>query len=420
MQPLAAVPGTVYKVKPGDTLDAIARRHGVSRSELLRANPINNPNRLNVNQQLRIPQAQSARVPNQTVTLLPGINKPNNSVSGQEQSGVAAPTLAVPMMANTLTPVVPLQESPKPQVAPLPVLAQSTGRDEASPKSTVVDNSQSTQSAGSQSNLYIERLRADVLRLREEMGQQTDSRQASESVNLTVPTLATSSTSQLDSATVSTRSNPEFKANQTSSLELRRQRQQQLQQGPIQIEVPPPATTSASTPSRDLVATAPAPADNYNPSLRTPVGQPVSPELPSLSAPDMNFPENQQANGFIWPTKGTITSGFGRRWGRMHKGIDIAAPIGTPVVAAAPGVVISAGWNSGGYGNLVEIQHPDGSLTLYAHNNRILVRRGQEVTQGQQISEMGSTGYSTGPHCHFEVHPAGRGAVNPIAYLPRQ
>jgi murein DD-endopeptidase MepM/ murein hydrolase activator NlpD len=147
----------------------------------------------------------------------------------------------------------------------------------------------------------------------------------------------------------------------------------------------------------------------------------VSPELPPLSAPDMYRPDGAaQFNGYIWPTKGVLTSGYGRRWGRMHKGIDIAAPVGTPVVAVAPGVVVSAGWNSGGYGNLVEIQHPDGSLTLYAHNSRILVRRGQQVEQGQQISEMGSTGYSTGPHCHFEVHPSGRGAVNPMAFLPKQ
>jgi murein DD-endopeptidase MepM/ murein hydrolase activator NlpD len=104
----------------------------------------------------------------------------------------------------------------------------------------------------------------------------------------------------------------------------------------------------------------------------------------------------------------------------MHRGIDIAAPVGTPILAAAPGVVVTAGWNSGGYGNLVEIQHPDGSLTLYAHNSRILVRRGQDVQQGEQISEMGSTGYSTGPHLHFEVHPSGRGAVNPMAFLPKQ
>ncbi len=104
----------------------------------------------------------------------------------------------------------------------------------------------------------------------------------------------------------------------------------------------------------------------------------------------------------------------------MHRGIDVAAPTGTPIVAAAPGVVITAGWNSGGYGNLVEVQHADGSVTLYGHNDRILVREGQQVAQGQQIAEMGSTGYSTGPHCHFEVHLPGHGAVNPIAYLPRE
>jgi murein DD-endopeptidase MepM/ murein hydrolase activator NlpD len=104
----------------------------------------------------------------------------------------------------------------------------------------------------------------------------------------------------------------------------------------------------------------------------------------------------------------------------MHKGIDIAAPVGTPVVAAAPGVVVYARWNSGGYGNLVDIQHPDGSLTRYAHNNRLLVREGEAVEQGQQISEMGSTGRSTGPHLHFELHPSGKGAINPIALLPRR
>jgi murein DD-endopeptidase MepM/ murein hydrolase activator NlpD len=104
----------------------------------------------------------------------------------------------------------------------------------------------------------------------------------------------------------------------------------------------------------------------------------------------------------------------------MHKGIDIAAAVGTPIVAVAPGVVVTAGWNDGGYGNLVEIQHADGSLTLYAHNSRILVRKGELVEQGQMIAEMGSTGHSTGPHCHFEFHPAGSAAVNPLAYLPAQ
>jgi murein DD-endopeptidase MepM/ murein hydrolase activator NlpD len=89
-----------------------------------------------------------------------------------------------------------------------------------------------------------------------------------------------------------------------------------------------------------------------------------------------------------------------------------------PLWRRPPGVVVSAGWNSGGYGNLVDIRHADGSMTRYAHNSRLLVSAGQEVRQGQQIAEMGSTGFSTGPHLHFEVHLPNAGTVNPIAYLP--
>jgi murein DD-endopeptidase MepM/ murein hydrolase activator NlpD len=170
-----------------------------------------------------------------------------------------------------------------------------------------------------------------------------------------------------------------------------------------------------------LIAAAPIASSNYNPAFQIPVGETVSPELPGLASPDQYLPNSpSRFEGYIWPAKGVLTSGYGWRWGRMHKGVDIAAPIGTPIVAAAPGEVVFAGWNSGGYGNLVKIKHDDGSITLYAHNNRILVRTGQYVDQGQQISEMGSTGYSTGPHLHFEVHPNGGSAVNPIAYLPRR
>jgi murein DD-endopeptidase MepM/ murein hydrolase activator NlpD len=103
----------------------------------------------------------------------------------------------------------------------------------------------------------------------------------------------------------------------------------------------------------------------------------------------------------------------------MHKGVDIANAIGTPIMASASGEVIGAGWNNGGYGNLVKLLHADGSVTLYAHNSRVLVRTGQRVSQGEVIAQMGSTGFSTGSHLHFEIHPSGEGAVNPIAYLPR-
>lgn len=136
-----------------------------------------------------------------------------------------------------------------------------------------------------------------------------------------------------------------------------------------------------------------------------------------LPVPPADAQINPMSSKFIWPASGKLTSGYGRRWGRMHAGIDIAGPIGTPIVAAAAGVVTKAGWNSGGYGNLVEIQHPDGSVTRYGHNSKVLVMLGQSVEQGQMIAEMGSTGRSTGPHCHFETLLPGMGAINPMINL---
>ena len=120
-------------------------------------------------------------------------------------------------------------------------------------------------------------------------------------------------------------------------------------------------------------------------------------------------------SGLIWPVSGPITSGFGMRWGRMHEGIDIAVPSGTPVHAAASGTVIYAAWMTG-YGNLVVLDHGNGLATAYAHNSSLLVSVGQHVSQGQTISLSGSTGHSTGPHVHFEVRVNGV-AVDPLRYL---
>jgi murein DD-endopeptidase MepM/ murein hydrolase activator NlpD len=108
------------------------------------------------------------------------------------------------------------------------------------------------------------------------------------------------------------------------------------------------------------------------------------------------------AAGLIWPVHGPVTSEFGPRWGGFHPGIDIAAPFGTAIQAARDGVVIFAGWN-GGYGNFVLIDHGGGEVTGYAHQSRIAVTRGQIVHAGDVIGYEGSTGYSTGPHVHFEV-----------------
>ncbi|MGH3036192.1 MAG: murein hydrolase activator EnvC family protein [Gaiellaceae bacterium] len=119
------------------------------------------------------------------------------------------------------------------------------------------------------------------------------------------------------------------------------------------------------------------------------------------------------ASGFIWPVSGVVTSGFGYRWGRMHEGIDISAPCGTPIRAVAAGTVIFSGW-MGGYGNLVVVDHGNGLATAYAHQSAIYASGG--VGQGQTIGAVGTTGSSTGCHLHFEVRVNG-GAVDPMGYL---
>ena len=123
-----------------------------------------------------------------------------------------------------------------------------------------------------------------------------------------------------------------------------------------------------------------------------------------------------------WPAEGEITSPFGWRvhpiFGtqRLHTGIDIGADYGDAIRAADGGVVIHADW-MGGYGNAVIIDHGNGSSTLYAHNSQLLVDEGQTVAKGQTVARCGSTGYSTGPHLHFEVRQNGS-PVNPLNYLP--
>lgn len=152
-------------------------------------------------------------------------------------------------------------------------------------------------------------------------------------------------------------------------------------------------------------------------SVHTAQAQVPIPALPPLPDAVAYLPEAQTSTGYIMPAEGVLSSGYGWRWGRMHQGIDIAAPIGTPILASSSGTVEFAGWTDGGYGYMVELRHPDGSLTRYAHASKVLVQKGQAVTQGEAIALIGSTGRSTGPHLHFEIHLPGVGVVNPIAYL---
>ncbi len=116
---------------------------------------------------------------------------------------------------------------------------------------------------------------------------------------------------------------------------------------------------------------------------------------------------------------GTLTSRYGPRGRRIHKGIDIGAKPGTPIYAAAAGTVVYSDDKQRGYGNLVILKHAGGWATVYAHNRRNLVDEGDTVRQGAPIAEVGSTGRSTGPHLHFEVRRRGK-AVDPLKQLPKR
>jgi len=126
-------------------------------------------------------------------------------------------------------------------------------------------------------------------------------------------------------------------------------------------------------------------------------------------------PPKKGTGTFSTPTRGTITSRYGYRWGRNHNGLDIAAPIGTPVTAADGGEVIFAG-TSGGYGKMIRIDHGAGFVTYYGHLSKINVKVGEKVYKGQVIGAVGNTGNSTGPHLHFEIRKNGN-PVNPSNYL---
>ncbi|MDH5582059.1 MAG: M23 family metallopeptidase [Bdellovibrionales bacterium] len=118
---------------------------------------------------------------------------------------------------------------------------------------------------------------------------------------------------------------------------------------------------------------------------------------------------------YIWPVPNSknISSTYGHRWGKKHEGIDIPARTGSHILSISDGVVVYSGNDLGGYGNIVVIGHRYGVFSVYAHNNKNYVSKGDKVYKGQVIAEVGSTGKSTGPHLHFEVRRKGR-AMDPL------
>ncbi|WP_146134009.1 LysM peptidoglycan-binding domain-containing M23 family metallopeptidase [Chlorogloea sp. CCALA 695] len=383
-----------YQVKPGDTLITIASAHRLSLPEVAKFNHLSDPDLLLVDQKIKIPSLTSM-TPQANVAVLPPIEKVEPTAQTNSLPVVALPSVAkVPLVATAQE--VVLTNPPAP--AYTGVGGNTPGEVEAKPLEPTALNDLQVQ--------YAQKLQNDVQKLKQKYHAQNSSNPIvlvravkGESQQVVRPS------AKLDNEPI----NPDFQVAQTYQ-DLKPVTQKQLIN---RVNYSAPASV------RGRVATAPVSGDNSNESF--PARQ-VIPELPPLD-PAMNYLPQPNGgaplNGYIWPARGALTSNYGWRWGRMHRGIDIAAPVGTPIFAAAPGVVIKSGWNKGGYGNLVDIQHADGTLTRYAHNYRLLVQPGQFVDQGQQISLMGSTGRSTGPHLHFEIRPSGKGAVNPIALLPK-
>lgn len=182
-----------------------------------------------------------------------------------------------------------------------------------------------------------------------------------------------------------------------------------------------PGPTSSTTPPSPASAPSsePSPASSPMPSSvdASGVASAVPMSSPATAQPSPPPPTIDPAKAWVRPlTKGEFTSSFGPRWGTQHQGIDLAAPMGTPISAMSAGRVRYAGWQ-GGYGNKVEILYWDGTVSAYGHMSRTEVKAGDNVVPGTRVGTVGNTGDSTGSHLHLEIHPKSRKATDPEPWL---
>ena len=439
-----------HEVRQGETLISLANRHQTTIEEIARVNGLDDPDQIAEGQRLEIPKQiarRSAPVEvfgeDRSLASVPGKKQRldlNAATVEDEPLEVALSTLdeervnnldrasevpeiatipdmaAIPETAAEVDeiPVIAAVDSKTPEVAATDLASEELTSEELASDMTEVESSEIAIPPVS------ETLTADIARLRDRVRRNDVRRSRLASSPEPSPTAeATTSVDDSDRSLgiVREHSNPQFDRDQVALARRFEREQDEASASESDLASADVATSVAN--DDDKVAVAPLGSQNYAPLMEP---RSVSPELPGLPSSGAYLPKPEQRqeafDGYIWPAQGVFTSGYGWRWGRMHRGIDVAGPVGTPIVAAAPGTVTYSRWNSGGYGNLVEITHPDGSLTLYAHNHRNLVSEGEEVIQGQQIAEMGSTGFSTGPHVHFEIHRPGQGPTDPMAFLP--
>ena len=401
-----AVSFSKHRVEVGETLTTIARSSGVAPSELAALNRISDPNTLFANQVLKVPQVKSFQATPQAKSSPVLFTNAKSSSS----------TIAFNSPANRVS-VPELPQSPW-----VPTASKTSVQEVDRPASLSIEPSISNSTR-------IDKLMVEVRNLRQKYqgnqvayAPQTYVVPTTSTANIVVPTVSMPTRSgslRIDQRTV----NPEFQKRVETAPEpaIQSATQNRLDRVIQAPTLPQQTRAIVSATAPRLIARASSMGSNASyttPLVQTTALRMAAPQMPSIGTSDSYLPQGKGAmKGYIWPAQGVFTSGYGWRWGRMHKGVDVAGPVGTPIVASAPGVVSYAGYNDGGFGYLVEIDHADGSMTRYAHNSRILVSSGQQVAQGQQVSEMGSTGFSTGPHLHFEIHSP-QGTVNPMAYLP--
>ena len=401
-----AISFSKHRVEVGETLTTIARSNDVSPSELAALNRISDPNTLFANQMLKVPQVKSFQATPQAKSSPVLFTNAKSSSS----------TIAFNSPANRVS-VPELPQSPW-----VPTASKTSAQEVDRPVSLSIEPSISNSTRTDKLMVEVRNLRQKYQGNQVAYAPQTYVVPTTSTVNIVVPTVSMPTRSgslRIDQRTV----NPEFqKRVETapepaiqSAIQNRLDRVIQAPTLPQQTR----AIVSATAPRSITRASSMGSNTSYSsPLVQTTAIRMAAPQMPSIGTSDSYLPQGKGAmKGYIWPAQGVFTSGYGWRWGRMHKGIDVAGPVGTPIVASAPGVVSYSGYNDGGFGYLVEIDHADGSMTRYAHNSRLLVSSGQQVVQGQQVSEMGSTGFSTGPHLHFEIHSP-QGTVNPMAYLP--
>lgn len=314
----------IHQVQAGDTINRIAKMYRVTKDEIVKLNQLTNSNVIFVNQQLKIPVANSpdlAKVERRSPVVVSSPQKTDNKA---DEANSENNSVKLAQLATTSAEL----------------------------------NSEGSNTSASLPNSRIARLKAELDLLRKQYREESPP----------IP-------SRLDAVDLPPITNTE--------------KPNTLPTAKVDPQIP-------NNPTSDLLEDA------------------IALTLPPLPPSTEYLP--RAFEGYIWPAQGVLTSGYGWRWGRIHQGIDIAAPIGTPIVAAASGKVINVGYQSG-YGNLVKLEHLDGSVTVYAHNHRNLVTHGQWVEQGEKIAEMGNTGHSTGPHVHFEIITKDRKAIDPLALL---